>query len=327
MSSNSKNNKSPNKILLNNSKTLTSTPRFSSLLSFRSNTNSKLKKISSNSKSSLLSSIKTNFNSNLNNNHSSTFLIPYSRHSISQTTSKKKSNNFIHKITFSSTKYLFTETKEKSNISNLEENKFSNSFLNKKRKLMTSEEIELEKIKGEKDKQKKLMEKNRKLYLKSFNYSPMKIIPSPLTTFKPFKLSSNNNSKFIKQGKSNTFYEVNKQNQKIRLKMQQKIEKLSDNNIKDKILLNNVEYLKKQNILYNDLFNKENYNNDIFLNKDNEKISLNINERSDTPIKESILNFNKKSNLIENKIVGSHIKKSNGKNIIDYLKCFIKNNS
>ena len=96
-----------------------------------------------------------------------------------------------------------------------------NNFLNKKRKLMTSEEIELEKINKEKEIQKKLLKKNRKLYLKSFNYSPMKITPSPLTTFIPFKLSSNNNSKYIKQGKSNTIYEVNKQNQKIRLKMKE----------------------------------------------------------------------------------------------------------
>ena len=41
----------------------------------------------------------------------------------------------------------------------------------------------------------------------------MKIIPSPLTTFIPFNLSSNNNSKYIKQGKGSSAYEVNEQNQ------------------------------------------------------------------------------------------------------------------
>ena len=40
---------------------------------------------------------------------------------------------------------------------------------------MTSEQNELEKIKKEKEINKKNMQKNKKLYLKSFNYSPMKI--------------------------------------------------------------------------------------------------------------------------------------------------------
>ena len=167
------------------------------------------------------------------------------------------------------------------------------TFLNKKRKLMTTEELELEKMKKEKEDIKKLMQKNKKLYLKSFNYSPMIINPSPLTTFIPFKLSSNNNSKYIKQGKGNTTYEVNKQNQKIRLKMQQKIEKLTDNKTKDRILLNNVDYLKKQNELYNDLFNKENIinNNSIFNDINQDKKSL-------TPIKE-LNNKNDKKNILE----------------------------
>ena len=158
-----------------------------------------------------------------------------------------------------------------------------NNFLNKKRKYLSSEEIELEKIKKEKEINKKLMEKNKKLYLKSFNYSP----------FIPFKLSCNSNNKYIKEGKGNTLYEINKQNQKIRLKMQQKIEKLSDNKTKDRILLNNVDYLKKQNELYNDLFNKENIinNNSIFNDINQDKKSL-------TPIKE-LNNKNDKKNILE----------------------------
>ena len=174
---------------------------------------------------------------------------------------------------------------------------------------MSSEEIELEKIKKEKEKNKKLMQKNKKLYLKSFNYSPMKITPSPLTTFIPFKLSCNNNSKYIKQGKSNTTYEVNKQNQKIRLKMQQKIEKLTDNKTKDGILLNNVDYLKKQNELYNGLFNKENIiNNNIFND-------INKSRKEKTPIKEIKIS----------QISNTQIKKINDKyNILDYIKSLRK---
>mgnify|MGYP006873212107 CR=1 FL=1 len=174
-------------------------------------------------------------------------------------------------------------------------------------------------MKEEKEALKLLMNKNKKLYLKSFKYSPMKITPSPLTTFIPFKLSSNNNSKFIKQGKSNTIYEVNKQNQKIRLKMQQKIEKLTNNTVKDTILLNNVDYLKKQNELYNELFNKENFTNSFTNSKKEKKILINK-QRSITPIKD--FNSFKSDNL---KSFDSQIKKNKVNNtIIDYLKNFRK---
>ena len=180
---------------------------------------------------------------------------------------------------------------------------------------MTSEEIELEKIKKEKELNKKLMQKNKKLYLKSFNYSPMKITPSPLTTFIPFTLSCNNNSKYIKQGKSNTIYEVNKQNQKIRLKMQQKIEKLSDNKTKDRILLNNVDYLKKQNELFNDLFNNENNNNNSLLNNKDENKNLNRSKSNQ--------GFIYKGN--QTQILDSQIKKLKDNNkILEYLKSLRK---
>ena len=341
MSSEPKIFKSPNKIFLNKSNSIVSTPKFFSSLSVKSNTNSKLKLFNSNSKKSLLSNVKNNFNSNLNINHSFNFLIPFSKNQTSKTTIKKNPNNYTNKkISLSPKKYLFTETKSiqsKFDVNNslLESNTKSNNFLNKKRKLMTSEEIEMEKIKEEKKIQKKLSEKNRKLYLKSFNYSPMKIIPCPLTTFKPFKLSSNSNSKYLKQGKSNTLYEINKQNQKIRLIMQQKIEKLTDNKSKDRILLNNIEYLKKQNSLYNDLFNanKENYNNNnIFFDESDENKSFNFNENNLTPFKEPIIKWNQKSNLeenIKNKVMNTENKNKNEKNIkiLDYLKSLRKNNN
>ena len=119
---------------------------------------------------------------------------------------------------------------------------------------MTSEELEIEQIKKEKEESKKLLEKNKKFYYKSLTFTPMKITPTPLTTFKPFNLSCNKKNKFIKEGKCCSLYETNKLNQKIRLKMQQKIEALNDIKIKNEILLNNTEYLRRQNILYNDLF-------------------------------------------------------------------------
>ena len=241
-------NLTPNKYYEHKITSLKSTPKFSVLHPLQENTNNSMK-------TTLFSNNKKNLN---NNKTSSCFLIPFSKNN-----TNKKTNDFTHKKTFNTSKkifnsdakainrgininYSFTEIKTKTEN---DKTNIVNNFLNKKRKHMTSEEIELEKIKKEKELNKKLMQKNKKLYLKSFNYSPMKITPSPLTTFIPFKLSCNNNSKYIKQGKSNTIYEINKQNQKIRLKMQQKIEKLNDNKTKDRILLNNVDYLKKQNEL------------------------------------------------------------------------------
>ena len=237
-------------------------------------------------KNTLFSNSQKKFNSlSSHKNNSSDFLIPFSRSYLPNTNTKLKSNAYTQKklpnLNKKSLLTNITNSTLKINQSNsFSEIKVQNIFLNKKRKHMTTEEIELEKIKREKEDIKKLMQKNKKLYLKSLNYSPMKIIPSPLTTFIPFNLSSNNNTKYIKQGKSSSTYEVNEQNHKIRLKMQQKIEKLSDNKIKGGILLNNSDYLKKQNELYNNLFNDKNdVNNTFSFNKDEDK-NLNTNKKS-----------------------------------------------
>ena len=323
-------NCTPNKILNYKINSLTSTPKFSQLLPLKENNNTQLKLFNS-MKNSLFSNNKINFNSNSNNKNNSCFLIPFSKSFIPKIKVNQNTNDFTHsKVSFSNKKILLTETKSikhniNKNISFTETKskpeELVKSFLNKKRKNMTSEEIELEKIKEEKEINKKLMQKNKKLYLKSFNYSPMKIMPSPLTTFIPFKLSSNNNSKFLKQGKSNTLYEVNKQNQKIRLKMQQKIEKLTDNKTKDRILLNNVDYLKKQNELYNDLFNEENFNNNsCFIKENDENKNLNIKERSITPIKSFNQNKNNKTQIFnsQNKVLNKN------NNILTYLKSLRK---
>ena len=224
-----------------------------------------------------------NKTSNTNNKENNHFLIPYSVSSISKTNIKPKSSlSFMSQTKFKtpllSTPKLSTESKYffPKNLSQkfyFSENRPSDiaikSFLNKKRKNMTSEEIELEKIEKERADTKKMIEKNRNLYYKSLFYTPIKIIPTALTTFKPFNLSSSKSSKYLKEGKSNTLYEINKLNQKIRQKMEQKIEALTDTKTKEQILLNNTDYLKKQNSLYNDLFKKPQNINNINLEKNN----------------------------------------------------------
>ena len=252
------------------------------LLSIKQDINPYLKRYYSTAKK-LFSSNKNNAN-NTNNKENNHFLIPYSVSSISKTNIKPKSSlSFMSQTKFKtpllSTPKLSTESKYffPKNLSqkfNFSENKLSDitikSFLNKKRKkYMTSEEIELEKIEKERTATKKMIEKNRNLYYKSLFYTPIKIIPTALTTFKPFNLSSSKSSKYLKEGKSNTLYEINKLNQKIRQKMEQKIEALTDTKTKEQILLNNTDYLKKQNSLYNDLFKKPQNINNINLEKNN----------------------------------------------------------
>ena len=252
------------------------------LSSIKQDINPYLKRYYSTAKK-LFSSNKNNAN-NTNNKENNHFLIPYSVSSISKTNIKPKSSlSFMSQTKFKtpllSTPKLSTESKYffPKNLSqkfNFSENKFSDitikSFLNKKRKkYMTSEEIELEKIEKERTATKKMIEKNRNLYYKSLFYTPIKIIPTALTTFKPFNLSSSKSSKYLKEGKSNTLYEINKLNQKIRQKMEQKIEALTDTKTKEQILLNNTDYLKKQNSLYNDLFKKPQNINNINLEKNN----------------------------------------------------------
>ena len=252
-------------------------------------------------------------NLKLNNNNSYSFQ--------SQTQKKEP-------LSVSGSPKFFTETKnifENQNLSiKASKIKFNkNAFLNKKRKHKTSEELEIEQIKKEKAASKKLLEKNKKFYQKSLSYTPIHITPTPLTTFKPFNLSCNKNTKFIKEGKCCTLYETSKLNQKIRKKMQEKIEALNDTKIKNQIFLNNTEYLRKQNLLYNDLFIAPK----CILKEEEKKENKNISFVNDwvTPHKKENFNNNliTKSNQInqnnfmsKSKIINyylSNIKKSNKK--------------
>jgi hypothetical protein len=261
------------------------------LSSIKQDINPYLKRYYSTAKKLFSSRKNKNKTSNTNNKEDNHFLIPYSISSLSKTNIKtKNSPSFMSQTKFKrpilSTPKLSTESKYffPQNLSQkfcFSDNRPSDitikSFLNKKRKYMTSEEIELEKIEKERADTKKMIEKNRNLYYKSLFYTPIKIIPTALTTFKPFNLSSSKSSKYLKEGKSNTLYEINKLNQKIRQKMQQKIEALTDTKTKEQILLNNTDYLKKQNSLYNDLFKKpQNVNN---INLENNNISLDENKK------------------------------------------------
>lgn len=250
-------------------------------------------------------------NLKLNNNNSYSFQ--------SQTQKKEPLSISTSPKFFTETKNIFDNQNLSIKASKIKFNK--NSFLNKKRKHMTSEELEIEQIKKEKAASKKLLEKNKKFYHKSLSYTQIHITPTPLTTFKPFNLSCNKNTKFIKEGKCCTLYETSKLNQKIRKKMQEKIEALNDSKVKNQIFLNNAEYLRKQNILYNDLFIAPKSILKDEEKKGNKKISL-VNDWV-TPLKKE----NVKSNLItKNNQFSQNIFMSKSKIINYYLSNIKKSN-
>ena len=176
---------------------------------------------------------------------------------------------------------------KKRNLYNLiqENNKISKmNFLGKKKKILSSEEIELEKIRKEKEEIKKQKLKHQKCYLKSKNYIPMTINPSPSTIIKPFNLSSNNYSYKLIQSKK-TF-----DKNKINNNEKSNFEKKNKNNINkvfidkeknENLNLNNNELINNYNTpikKFDDCLNKNNkiinieeVNNEHFFTNDNEK--------------------------------------------------------
>lgn len=77
-----------------------------------------------------------------------------------------KDNSLSAKITPNTSSFNIKENLKKS-VDNVNLNINNNSFLNKKRKLMTSEELELEQIERERKEVKKMMQKNMALYYRT----------------------------------------------------------------------------------------------------------------------------------------------------------------
>ena len=155
-----------------------------------------------------VSSFDLNFDNNNNSNYSnsnSNYSAKFGNLNEIEIKSNKKTSlkNNINNILIS-----------KNKINSLNNN--NNNFLNKKRKILTSEELELEKIKKEKEEIKKQNIKNKILYIKSKNFIPISITPSPLTLIKPFNLSSSKNKNYIKNRLSSNNFEINKLNEKIK---------------------------------------------------------------------------------------------------------------
>lgn len=143
-----------------------------------------------------------------------------------------------------------------------------NEFLNLKRskkKILSSEEIELEKIKKEKEELKKMKQNYMKVYSKSKQYKPMHILPSPLTLIKPFHLSSSSSTQYLRRRLTSTNYEIEKINKKIKEKLEKKCEEYGEK-MKENVFIN--EQIINQKINEETSFTPVNKNK--FINKVNQ---------------------------------------------------------
>ncbi len=202
---------------------------------------------------------------------------------------EENNNNDLNDIKIYSP--IIKSSKYKSFVSNKKINCESSNyqFLKKKKKLMSSEEIELAKIKKEKEDFKKEKLKNEKIYKKSKKYIPMTITPSPLTILKPFHLSSSYSSKFLKNRMSSTDYEINKINNKIKEKIKKKCDEFQKKELKSFSEKKSFNYL-----FYNNISKRE---KNIFSSPINSKIIEKINNNPILAFKENNSFFSNKESF------------------------------
>ena len=182
----------------------------------------------------------------------------------------------------------------------------NNSFLNKKRKLMTSEELELEQIQREREEVKKMMKKNMDLYNRTKSGTTTIVSKVRDTIYGLNNLGKNNNIN-NNNISTNNGYAMNFSREKALNRINQLNKKINENNMRKeqfkqrnlyqgkKIEIINTDILPEQKIpINNEIENKkediielkeekdkeENNEKEIELNKDN------ISEKK-TPYKES----------------------------------------
>ena len=183
----------------------------------------------------------------------------------------------------------------------------NNSFLNKKRKLMTSEELELEQIQREREEVKKMMKKNMDLYNRTKSGTTTIVSKVRETIYGLNNLGKNNNINNNNITKNNG-YTMNFFKEKALNKINQLNKKINENNMrKEQLEQPNVYQGKKIEIINTDIPPEQNisFNNEmenkkedalelkeenIAKEEDNEKeIELNNDNISEkkTPYKES----------------------------------------
>ena len=156
----------------------------------------------------------------------------------------------------------------------------NNSFLNKKRKLMTSEELELEQIQREREEIKKMMKKNMDLYNRTKSGTTTIVSKVRETIYGLNNLSKSNDNMNNNVINKNNSYSMNSLREKALNKINQLNKKINENNMKN-IHQPNIYKIKTIEIINTDILPKNNsiINNEKE-NKNEKVIELNENEES-----------------------------------------------
>ena len=156
----------------------------------------------------------------------------------------------------------------------------NNSFLNKKRKLMTSEELELEQIQREREEVKKMMKKNMDLYNRTKSGTTTIVSKVRDTIYGLNNLSKSNDNMNNNVINKNNSYSMNSLREKALNKINQLNKKINENNMKN-IHQPNIYKIKTIEIINTDILPKNNsiINNEKE-NKNEKVIELNENEES-----------------------------------------------
>ena len=173
----------------------------------------------------------------------------------------------------------------------------NNSFLNKKRKLMTSEELELEQIQREREEVKKMMKKNMDLYNRTKSGTTTIVSKVRETIYGLNNLSKGNdnmNNNVI--NKSNS-YSMNSLREKALNKINQLNKKINENNMKN-IHQPNIYKIKTIEIINTDILPKNNsiINNEKE-NKNEKVIDLNEDEENVEQINENEMILNQENTI------------------------------
>lgn len=182
----------------------------------------------------------------------------------------------------------------------------NNSFLNKKRKLMTSEELELEQIQREREEVKRMMKKNMDLYNRTKSGTSTIVSKVRDTIYGLNNLSKSNNSNINNNFNKSNGYTTNNFREKAMNKINEINKKINENNMKQKLpntykgktieiintdilpkadSINNENLKKSENIIE---LNEEKENTEQDKDKENEVILIKEkNTTKKTPIKEN----------------------------------------
>ena len=173
----------------------------------------------------------------------------------------------------------------------------NNSFLNKKRKLMTSEELELEQIQREREEVKKMMKKNMDLYNRTKSGTTTIVSKVRETIYGLNNLSKSNDNMNNNVINKNNSYSMNSLREKALNKINQLNKKINENNMKN-IHQPNIYKIKTIEIINTDILPKNNsiINNEKE-NKNEKVIELNENEEKPEQMNENELILNQENTI------------------------------